>query len=256
MVPLTLTLTLLLAAAADEKAACLQAHEGAQLARARGALSEARETAQRCTREACPKLLRDECTRLLSELDADQPTLVFSVRDSLGNDTLDVALLIDGRQVAARLAATPVAVDPGEHLVRFEAADGSSAEQRIVARVKEKGRSITARLAPLRSAEPVVAAAAAPPPTAAVEAPPAQGSLRPGLKAAIAFGIVTVLSAGAFAGFGLAGQSLERSRAMTCSPSCTDAQVAPISLLYGFADGALGLAALSAVLAVVLLIAG
>jgi hypothetical protein len=86
-----------------------------------------------------------DCTQVarLVELDAALPTVVFSARAD-GHDVTDARVLLDGEAVASALDGHAVALDPGNHVVRFERTGGGVSEVRLVAREGEKNRSVSA----------------------------------------------------------------------------------------------------------------
>src|SRR5262249_30232126 len=82
------------------------------------------------------------------------PSIVVAATAPDGTDTLDVTLLIDGKQIATRLPSTSLNLDPGEHVIRLEHAGWASVEQRVVLREREKDRRVMLRFAPPLTAGP------------------------------------------------------------------------------------------------------
>jgi hypothetical protein len=66
---------------------------------------------------------------------------------------------------------------------------------------------------------------------------------------AYVLGGVAAFALGSFSYFAIAGKTLEKNRARTCSPSCTDDQVAPVRRDYAIADVSLGVGVIAAGLA-------
>ncbi len=159
-------------ARADDKAACVQSSDQAQSLRDEGKYRAARTSLVDCARDACPALVRRDCEKWLNELDAAQPTVVFGARDPKGNDVAGTRVLMDGALLVDHLDGKPTAVDPGEHVFRYEAPGTTLVEQRVVVRVNEKNRVLTAVLmaqtAP--ASAPAPAAPSPPPEPAAGEA--------------------------------------------------------------------------------------
>ncbi len=56
---------------------------------------------------------------------------------------LDVRILIDGQLATERLDGNPIAIDPGDHTVRFEANGARPVDERILLRQGEKNRILT-----------------------------------------------------------------------------------------------------------------
>lgn len=108
--------------AADADDDCIAASERAvKLSRA-GTLLLAREELSACSALACAEALRTSCASRLTELNTQLPTMVFRATDARGADTAAVRLFVDGKLVAESLMGQAIAVDPGSHTFRFEAA--------------------------------------------------------------------------------------------------------------------------------------
>ncbi len=147
-------------ARADVKRSCVAAADAGQTARDQGRYRVARDQFALCAREACPKLVTQTCAGWLRELDAGMPTIVLGAKDERGMDLTDVRVELDGAPLVARLDGKPIALDPGEHTVRFEREGAAPAEQHVVARAGEKNRLV------------VVALPGTPPPAPPRPAPP------------------------------------------------------------------------------------
>jgi hypothetical protein len=130
----------------DDKLQCLAASEQGQNQRDDGHYRAARESFLACARDACPKVIRQYCTRWVRDLDRDSPTVVLGARDSRGNDVTDVNVSLDGAPFATRLDGKPLEVDTGEHVLRFERPGGAPVEQKLVLRAGERARVVTVTL--------------------------------------------------------------------------------------------------------------
>ena len=215
---------------ADEaKAACLSAHEDGQFLRNSGQLRAARERLVECDRPACPPLGERDCANLIVELEAEQPTLIVEARNAHGDETLGGRVFVDGVLVSERRDAVAVPVDPGQHVLRVELPDVPAVEQTVVVRPGEKDRRIVLQL-----------------PEAPFERSPVPPASRPVPGLALVLGGTTLVAAGSFAYFAVAGKNLENDRARTCLPRCTDAQLAAVRIDYALADVSLAIAVLSA----------
>jgi hypothetical protein len=222
----------------DDKAACVAATDQAQTLRDDGKYKAARAAMLTCARDVCPAIVRRDCEKWLGELDAAQPTLVLGARDPSGNDFPGTRVLIDGAPLVEHLDGKPVPVDPGEHVLRYEAAGAAPVEQRVVVRVSEKNRTLTAILMPQSS------------PPAPVAAPPAEKPDRNAWYAAVPMATwvlagVAVVAAGSFAGFGLSGQADVSNMRATCAPNCTEGQVDSARTKLIVADASLGVGVVS-----------
>ncbi|MDB4936029.1 MAG: uncharacterized protein JWP87_3001 [Labilithrix sp.] len=226
-------------ARADEgaKKTCVTQHIEGQRLRDDGKLRAARQQFLACSVESCPAPLRKDCLQWLDETDAAMPTVLVRARRPDGQDTADVTVLVDGESVTTRLTGLPVAVDPGEHVLRFVSSDGGTHEERVLLNVGEKNRRITIDL-PANAAEP-------PPP-----APPPGNHRSTFPTSAYVVGGVGVVALGSFAFFGVRALTRGNDLKGSCAPTCSgddassvrrDALVADISLAVGIV--ALGAAA-------------
>lgn len=168
LVVATASLALALAGAgrarADSKQECSLAYDQTQTLRDGGKLVEARRQALRCSASTCAAFVVKDCARWLQEIDASLPTVVFTAEDASGADTLAVRLFVDDQLLGEKLDGKAVALDPGEHTLRFEAAGGAVVEQKLVARQGEKNRAV-ALLPPTPKAPAAIAPLAPPEPT-------------------------------------------------------------------------------------------
>ena len=130
-------------ARADEPDRCATAAEAAQAARAAGKLRAAREQVISCARESCPRVIRSDCARWLTEIDAELPTIVVRASDGGGADLSEIAVYVDGTKVADRVDGRPFAIDAGEHLLKFEKRGGTAVTQRVVVRSGERARIVS-----------------------------------------------------------------------------------------------------------------
>jgi hypothetical protein len=244
LVVLALASTAPLAGARENsKAVCIATHEKAQLERREKKLRSAREHFVACARDSCPTAIRKECSRLLAEVDASLPTVVFAVKDGEGHDTSNVRVFFDGAPILDSLTGAAIDVDPGEHVFRFVLPSGESNEQHGVVLEGDKNRKIEADFSAGKAhpAPPSADAQVAPPP------PPEKKSIPP---LTFVFGGVAVVALGSFAYFAATGKSTEKDLAGSCKPNCTADDVSPVRRDYLIADVSLGVAAVAAVAAV------
>ncbi len=226
-------------AAAQTKAACLSSYTKSQDLRKHSQLLGARQQLLVCVRQACPALLRKDCTRWLSEVDQLTPSLVLGASDGAGNDIVDVSVTLDGRVLTQQLDGKPISVDPGVHSLHFEAAGHAPVDRRVVVREGQKARAVVVTFdAPARS-------------PAGSQASNASGQGEPQQHAGVpagtfVFGGVAVVSLGAFGYFGATGLS----RWNRCHDGgCTKADASYVNGRWIGADIALGLAVVGAGLA-------
>jgi hypothetical protein len=216
------------------KRACVASHIEGQRLRDAGKLRAARQQFLACGVESCPAPLRKDCFQWLDETDATTPTVLIRARRADGQDTADVNVLVDGESVTTRLTGMPVAVDPGEHVLRFVAADGSTHEERIVLNVGEKNRRIVVEFSATSAAPMQPGQPAGPPPSAnAVPATPVS---------VYVLGAVGAVALGSFAFFGVSALTRGNDLKGSCAPTCSgddatsvrrDALIADVSLGVG-----------------------
>jgi hypothetical protein len=172
----------------------------------------------------CPKLVREDCTQRLSDLDATSPTIVFAAKDAAGEDVLAVRVTMDGAPFATELAGVALPVDPGLHTFTFDADGATTVTKKVVVREGEKGRQEPIVLGSLHAPAGGVAA----PPPAVIAAPPAAENASPSSwtsqkTAAVAIGAVGVVGiiVGGVMG-GLSFSSWSSSQDACSASSCTD----------------------------------
>jgi hypothetical protein len=205
--------------------ACVDASDAGQASRDRGELRRARESFTACAAERCPRALRADCARWLEDVDRDMPTVVVGVKDELGGDVLDGKVLLDGAPVST--GGAPIALDPGIHVFHFERPGAPPVEKRIVVRTGERNRLVVEQVAS--------GPAAAKTPEAKVT--PRSGGIPTASWIFGAVGVAGLASFGVLGGLGLAEKS---QLGTTCSPGCSDDQVARLRGLYIGADISLG----------------
>ncbi len=150
---------------------CVAANEQAGPLRKAGRVREARANMLRCTAPSCPALVRDDCIKSATALEAAVPTIVFAVQDAAGNELRAVVVSMDGEPLVGKLDGTAVEVDPGEHLFRFDVAGAGSVDKPLVIREGEKNRQERILLGVTAPAGPT------PPPPASPTPPPPSASL-------------------------------------------------------------------------------
>jgi hypothetical protein len=230
------------AAAADETDACLAASDKGQKERDDGHLLEARKQLLLCSREVCPRLVRNDCEKWASEVQERMPTIVFGARDARGTDLVDVGVEVDGSTVTTKLDGRPVPVDPGEHRLRLLHEGDAAVEQKVVVREREKGRAIMVDF----GAQPQATPPEAP-------APGSEEKSGPPVTAWVLGGVGAV-ALGSFAYFGLTGASDASNLRNTCAPRCSDASVSSVRQKLLIADISLGAGVVSLGVAGVLLL--
>ncbi|MEZ4264469.1 MAG: hypothetical protein R3B36_35725 [Polyangiaceae bacterium] len=159
---------------AQDAAACNPAYEEADvLLRAGGTkLLDAKEKLLVCASPACKPWMVKECTKLLSELEARLPSVVFDAKDADGQPIVDATVSSGERALAERLDGRAIVVGPGERTFVFTTPDGRRTTVTAIVREGEKAQRVTAVFGPSE-------APAAPPPPPPPPAPPAENVAPP-----------------------------------------------------------------------------
>jgi hypothetical protein len=218
------------AGADDASDACYTAYEQGQRLRNDGKLRAARDELAVCTGQSCPAFVRKDCSAWLDEVETSIPAVVLMPpSDAKGKTDMAVTVFVDGERIADRIDGRAIPVDPGPHEVRYEL-DGRSATAHVV--VPEGNKTFPLVVDP--------AVLGPPPPVADTTSPPNKPWLARLPTSTYVLGGVALAGFASFAGFGLAGNSVE-----SCAPTCTRAQVSSLRSDYVIADVSL-LAALAA----------
>ncbi len=235
--------------AADAKASCGDAYEGAQEARGKAALLSAREQLLICSRDQCPKFIRTDCAKWLEQVTSAIPSLVIAVQDPDGNDLPDVQLEIDGKTVTESLSLA-LDIDPGEHTLSVSVAGFEPMSQTVVLREGEQRRRVDFVMQRPASAEPAR-------PAASTTAPDQISTETAGAPAlAYILGGVGVVAMGGFAYFALTGRSQRSDLESSCSPNCSQSKIDEVDQSFLFADISLGVGVVSLGVATYLLLSG
>jgi hypothetical protein len=192
--PLCAALAVALPAGAEptaaDKASCVRAYEQAQRLRKAAKLVAAEEQLSAC-KAACPAALRVDCDQWEADNRVRIATLAITAQDREGHAISDVRVIVDEELRAQRLDGEPLAVDPGNHVLRFERDSGAPVTERVSLREGERNHAIAIRFdAPGAPAPPVAPPAEAAPtrgPSAAVYVSGAVGVL--GLVGLVVFGV-------------------------------------------------------------------
>lgn len=226
-------------ARAQDKAACLAAHEEGQVARKASRLLDARDRFRICANTPCPPALQRDCAVWHQQVDEQIPSLVFEARDDRGRDIEGTKVEVDGAPVGARALTAPREVDPGTHVVRFVLPDNKVVERSISVRPGDKGRVVALKLDAPRGPSP----SPTPSPLGPTSLPEPSRDSRAVPPLAFVFGGVAIASLGVFGGFALSGLSKEEaleSGPTACAPLCEQRRLDPIKTNYLIADIGLG----------------
>jgi hypothetical protein len=128
-------------ALAIDKAACVSAAQEGQELRDAKKLGEAREKLLLCAQNACPEVIRNDCTGWLGDVESRRSSLVFSAKDGAGNDLSDVRVSAGEKLIVEKLDGSAVFLDPGEYTLVFEAG-GKQTEKKVIVAEGQKARAI------------------------------------------------------------------------------------------------------------------
>lgn len=217
---------------------CRAAYEQGQRKKKKHALKAARADFLLCARDPCPKAFQPECIDWLAEVEKLIPTIVPLVVSADGQPRADVRVFVDGTLVADRIDGTAIALDPGEHVFRFEPRDGKPIEQSVLMVEGVGGRVLRVELPAL-----AVNAPPAPPPPPPPK-PPATTEAPGPSSWAYVFGAVAVVGGASFGYFGATGLA-KRNALDDCQPHCLQNDIDSARTRFLIADVSLAVAVVS-----------
>jgi hypothetical protein len=225
-------------AAKPDRKECLAAADDGQKLRDDGKLTVARDKFITCSAKACPAVVSKQCSEWLDEVEKDVPTVSFRVLDEQKRELIDVRLIVDGQKLSDAIEAKTRSIDPGEHTVRIERADGKFVEQKILLRSGEKNRIVELRFEAAAAPTPVAPVAPVAPAPAPEPAPSGGGFHVPllgwvGLGVGVVGGVGTVL-------FATSAKSATQDLRDQCAPTCDPSKRDPIDQRLLFANISLG----------------
>jgi hypothetical protein len=130
---------------ADRDDVCIARHRDAQAHGRQGRLLRANEALRQCLSPECSPVLREDCARLLSEVERDMPSVVF-VAESAEGDLVQVTVYDGEHRIASSLDGTALWLDPGEHHFTFQADGRVPVSRSVMLRVGERNRRVSAWL--------------------------------------------------------------------------------------------------------------
>jgi hypothetical protein len=239
-----------------DKKTCIASSESGQKLRHDGKLRAARDQLLVCARPECPTVIRQDCAQFLNEVTTSTPSVVIAARDTNGKETLSVKVTIDGEVALTRLDGKAYSVDPGVHVFKYEAEDGSVQQEDVGIREGEKNRVLYVsfhKADPEAPPAPMTATIKTPAPTPTT-APPVTTTTtttKPGIPTgAFVFGGIGLLGVGLGTFFLVTAGSDASNLRSTCAPSCshTDVSAARNKALLG--DVAIAVGGVSLIAAV------
>jgi hypothetical protein len=215
--------------AAEIKSSCIKSYEEAQELRQQTRFVEARSTLKLCARQECPVIVRTDCAKWLEEIEGALPSVVIRATID-GVDTLDVKVIVDGKESKVRLDGKAMTLDPGPHKFRFETKGFPPIETSLTIREGERYRALPADFKSPNAGGGT-----------AVHVP----TKRPIPVTVWIFGGVAVAGAAGFTALGLAGNSRKDSLKTECAPFCKESDASGVETRWLAADISLGVAAVS-----------
>jgi hypothetical protein len=183
-----------------------------------GQLIDARSRFAECTDPACPGPVREECDKLVRNLDTRIPSVVLAAHRKDGAELTDVRVTVNGRTLVESLDGRAHKLDPGAYTFVFEADGLPSVEVQKVLAEGERLKRIEAEFV-----DPDADAGAA------------TGSDAPIPTLTYVLGGVGVAGLIGFTAFGLSGLSQE-SDLKRCEPDCPQDETDKLKRTYLFAD--------------------
>jgi hypothetical protein len=222
--------------AAEPSEVCAVAAERAQPLKRAGQLVRARVELLQCARDACPAVVRADCARWLTDVDGAIPSIVVRALTPAGEDAVAVRVSADGRTVAERLDGKPIALDPGEHTLRYELAGAAPIEARVVLAQGERDRVLRVQFAAPGTVTP--STPATPPAAPQKTGTPAWTWVLGGV------GVAAVGTGVAFYGIGLGQRS---TLADSCAPqhACDDGRISAARTKLVIGDVLVGVGAVA-----------
>jgi len=221
------------AVARAEASACGAAYEEAQVARSESRLRAARDALASCMRAECPEFVRNDCARWLNEVELALPSIVL-IAKSGATELEDVHVSFDGARLRDRIDGKAVTVDPGRHVLRFEAVARAPVDVEVIIHEGDKNRVIEANF-PSDRPKPAVL-------PKAEHAPANEAHSRALPYALLGVGALGLAS---FTTFALLGNADKRELEQRCSPDCTDSEVSALHTKYVIADASLAIGAVA-----------
>lgn len=220
---------------------CVEAHLAAQELRHAGRLLDSRSQLLVCAHEACPGLVRTECTKYLDDLRLQIPSIVFRATVD-GVARSDVQVSVDGREICSELSTRAKEFDPGKYRFRFELARFPPVEREISIAEGERLVSVSVEFKSERATQPVRRR----PATVPTLAP---GERRPIPWTVYAFAGLGAAGIAGFTGMGVSTRHRESELRASCWPSCSEEQIDSLKSRALVADGSLVIGSVALALA-------
>jgi len=243
-----------------ERRSCAASFEKAQVLRESWKLRRAKAALLACAKPACGKVVYRECTKMLSQLENDIPSVVLSAKDDRGEPLVDVQVSMDGEVLTSHLDGRALSIDPGIHHFSFAAPNGVADLAKVPIVQGQRNRALSVELrqarpaappavqnatvsaALVRSKPPLVPRETAPPPEKLAAATPEQVHAPASQGGSAAPYIVGGIGLAGLAGFGvLYAVAHNKNENLTqCWPTCPQSQIDNTKKFYLAADISLG----------------
>jgi hypothetical protein len=220
--------------------ACLAAHEQAQLLRMHGRYLEARAQLIACAQADCPGVVRADCKGWLQEVENSLPSVVFALVDEHGHDLLEARVSSEAGLLSERADGRAIAIDPGLHKLRIEAAGFLPQELELSLHEGEKRRLLRVVLQQAHEAASTTPPSASARPDETQDARRARRLMLSGYVLA-GLGFATLVT-GVTLGM-IGNHKLDALHAQGCQPDCDDGDVHAGEKKYVQANIAFGVSA-------------
>lgn len=214
---------------------CAQAYEDAQRLRRDGKLLASRTQLVACSQDACPSVVRKQCTAWLAEVNDELPSVAVRVHGRDGCDRPDASVAVDGTEVTRAADGRTTDLDPGSHVVRATV-DDAVTERVVVVSPGERRRIVMIDLAPAGTTcgAPIPAPAPRLAPTAPV--PPVRTTeARPVPPLVYVLGATGLVSAGVGGTFGVLAWE-QKGTLDECKGHCAQHDVDSMQRKFAVAD--------------------
>jgi hypothetical protein len=183
-------------------------------------------------------VVRDDCRTWTAEVQAAQPTVVFSVRTRSGADLADARVSVDGVPFVDRIDGLARPLDPGPHDIEVQAGSEPPVRVRIVVHEGEKQRVVPVVFRGAEAQSTNARGGGTGTATAAPGTPAASSSITPWIYVT---GSAAVVGLAGFAFFGLTAMADHGAMRDGCATtgSCTDAQIDANRTRFWVADASL-----------------
>ena len=222
-------------------AQCVQDHEQAQVLRAEGDLMGAQSKMLACSKEACPAVVRQDCTLWYTENLREIPSIVVSAQKN-SEDVFVANVFVNDELLTAKLEGKERRLNPGRYSIRVEIEGFEPITREILLSKRQRSRSVEFLF--VKDTEDVRDENSSESTKKPEPEPPTH---RPIQKSTYVFTGGALLGVAVGATFASVGTSQHSRLQNECAPFCSDSKKSSVDTKLLVADIAFGLALGSAV---------